>query len=182
MRSLAVVGAVFFIACGGSVDPGPGGTGATNDPAAPAPPPSDGAGSSPDTPVVTQPTPTPSYPAPRKIGDPPGARGAPFHLVVSNLSPPAGTMRIDFSIDGAPVVTGGFVPNETYTFDFALGDGPHTLEANAASSNRSMASKESFAFETSGERWGIVDAKTVRCDPCSSAILTWRLSESAPVR
>lgn len=182
LRHLVVI---LLCSCGGAIDPGgsgtPGEPGALPVPSTPEPPPSYGgtAPSPPSPPSAPSPLPDPT-----KIGEPQpaGADGTPFHLVVSNRSKPAGTIGVDLSIDGVKVVTGGFVPGVTYTFDFALAEGGHKVEVNAAQSARSLPTTETFAFETTGERWGVVDVSTVRCDPCSTALIGWELLTTAPAK
>jgi len=68
----------------------------------------------------------------------------------------------------------------THTFDFVLADGEHTLDVKVAESMRSTASTGRFLFETAGERWGIMDLTTTRCDPCSSAEIKWQLEDAQP--
>lgn len=177
MRRFATVFGLCFVAvaCGGEVagerttggDPPKEPAASSNHSEAPAP--SGGSGSQPSAPDPN------TAPPPQKIGEPPigSTGGTALHLVVTNRSKAAGAMKMDLKIDGTPVVKGAFAPNQTFTFDFTVDPGPHTVEARAEYVD--LVTEQTFALDAPDERWGVLDATTVRCDPCSPAILSWQV-------
>lgn len=164
---------LFVVGCGGEVR---GEGTAKDDPSAQRPPAAASKDGVPPPANDTRPNaPEPNTtPPPQKIGEPPaGAAGTPFHLVVTNRSKQAGAMKMDIEIDGTPVVTGTFAPDQTFTFDFAVEPGNHVVGARAE--YVTLETRETFALSATGERWGVLDATTVRCDPCAPAILSWQV-------
>lgn len=82
-------------------------------------------------------------------------------------------MKMDLEIDGTPVVTGAFAPDQTFTFDFTVDPGNHQVDVRAEYA--ALVTAQTFEVDAPTERWGVLDATTVRCDPCSPAILSWQV-------
>jgi hypothetical protein len=178
MRAVATITFLVAVAtgCGGGVDVPPSSSSSTS---------SSGASSDPSPPASTS-APEPSGDSegeslspPAKVGDPPSPQtnGVPFHLVVVHDAPRHQPIEIDVAIDGTAVVRGSLSEGKTYTFDFTVASGAHTLDARAKHSM--LETTETFALDAAGERWGVLHASAARCDPCAPATLTWEM-KTAP--